>query len=140
MSDSINRQDALDALGEEPEVWDDADEFANGMRMQWNCDRKAIEALPSIRTQMSSADCISRQDAIDAVDVSNLHRGIVSALQEILRELPSAERKGHWVETDAYPHRVYCSNCYKTYLRNKEWIDELGVPMNFCPNCGANMK
>ena len=36
-------------------------------------------------------DLISRQAAIDAVDIGNLHRGIVDALQNIISELPSAQ-------------------------------------------------
>ena len=47
MSDLIYRQDAIDALGEEPEVWYSDDDIGNGMRTQWGCDREAIEALPS---------------------------------------------------------------------------------------------
>lgn len=46
------------------------------------------------------SDLIDRQAAIDAVDVSNLHRGIVSALQEIIRELPSAQ-----------PEIIRCKDC-----------------------------
>lgn len=37
-------------------------------------------------------DLIRRQDAIDAVNVSNINRGIIDALQSILEELPSAQR------------------------------------------------
>lgn len=48
-------------------------------------------------------------------------------------------RHGRWLTTDAYPHHLYCSLCYKTYLKNAQWLDTLGVPTNFCPNCGARM-
>lgn len=47
MSDLISRQDAIDAIGDEPEVWMDDDEYAKGMKAQWKYDRKAIEDLPS---------------------------------------------------------------------------------------------
>ena len=36
-------------------------------------------------------DLIYRQDAIDAIDVKNVNKGIVSALQSIIEELPSAQ-------------------------------------------------
>ena len=49
--DLISRQDAIDALGEEPEVWFDDDEYAKGMKAQWKYDREAIEALPSAEPQ-----------------------------------------------------------------------------------------
>ena len=42
-------------------------------------------------------DLISRQAAIDAVDIKNLHRGIVDALQNILSELPSAQPELRWI-------------------------------------------
>ena len=46
MSDLIRRQDAIDALGEEPPVWYDGDdEIAE--RNQWRRDKAAIESLPS---------------------------------------------------------------------------------------------
>lgn len=46
MSDLISRQDAIDALGEEPLVWyDGEDEIAE--RNQWRRDKAAIESLPS---------------------------------------------------------------------------------------------
>ena len=46
------------------------------------------------------ADLIDRQAAINAVDVVNLHRGIVEALQNIISELPSAQ-----------PEIVRCKDC-----------------------------
>ena len=48
-------------------------------------------------------------------------------------------KHGKWLTTDAYPHHLYCSACYKTYLANNEWLDTLDVPTNYCPNCGAKM-
>lgn len=48
MRDVIERQAAIDALGEEPKVWDErVDEYAMGQREQWRSDRLSIEALPS---------------------------------------------------------------------------------------------
>lgn len=46
MADYIKREDAIEALGEEPYVWSDADvEIAE--HTQWVSDVKAIEAVPS---------------------------------------------------------------------------------------------
>lgn len=54
--------------------------------------------------------------------------------------LNGAVKHGHWLETDAYPHHVYCSVCYKTYLNNREWIKNGYVePAEYCPHCGAKM-
>lgn len=57
MTDYIKREDAIEALGEEPYVWSDADvEIAE--HAQWVSDVKAIEAVPS-------ADVVSAQDFRD---------------------------------------------------------------------------
>lgn len=48
-------------------------------------------------------------------------------------------RHGRWLHTDAYPHRVYCSCCYRTIITNAELMYRYEIPTNFCPNCGAKM-
>lgn len=55
-----------------------------------------------------------------------------------LKELVEV-RHGRWLTTDAYPHHLYCSVCYKTYAKNAKWVNELDLPTNYCPNCGALM-
>ena len=61
-----------------------------------------------------------------------------------LEDYPAADvrpvRRGRWNRTDAYPHRLYCSVCYKTYLKNDELLERWEFPLNFCPNCGADMR
>lgn len=44
-----------------------------------------------------------------------------------------------WFITDAYPHHLYCSKCYKTILPNIEILEQLSISLNYCPNCGAKM-
>lgn len=51
-TDCINKQKALDALGEEPYVWEEDDDFARGMRYQWKSDHDAIETLPSAQPEI----------------------------------------------------------------------------------------
>ena len=65
---------------------------------------------------------------------------------EIMAEIhymPAADvvevRHGRWLTTDAYPHHLYCSVCYKTYAKNAKWVNELDLPTNYCPNCGSRM-
>lgn len=49
-------------------------------------------------------------------------------------------RRGRWEITEAYPHRVYCSKCYKTYAQTSWAVWEDGsLPRKYCPNCGARM-
>lgn len=51
-------------------------------------------------------------------------------------------KKGKWLETEAAPHRIYCSECFATYIPNKEWVawKEHIIPRSFCPSCGADMR
>lgn len=65
-------------------------------------------------------------------------------IKSILFGLKAADvvevRHGRWLTTDAYPHHLYCSVCYKTYAKNAKWVNELDLPTNYCPNCGARMN
>ena len=55
MSDLINREAAIDALGEEPLVWyDGEDELAE--RNQWRRDVDAIKAVPPAQPEIEPAD------------------------------------------------------------------------------------
>jgi len=102
-----------------------------------------LEQMPSAQPTQNERvnsnnplDCISRQAAIDAVDVSNLHRGIVSALQEIIRELPSAQperKKGKWIKL--FDDSFNCQLCGHTFV-----VIQGESSMNLCPNCGADMR
>ena len=64
---------------------------------------------------------------------------------------PSADvkpiRHGHWIRGSSYPHHVFCSICYATYVPNDEWdiwktdgSDCFRLQRNFCPYCGADMR
>ena len=83
MSDLISRQDAIDAMGEEPPVWYDGfDEIAE--RNQWRRDKAAIESLHPQSLQERSVrnvnkdyahtmqdDLISKQKTIDQLLADN---------------------------------------------------------------------
>ena len=64
-------------------------------------------------------------------------------MTDTIADFPAADvapvRHGRWMTTDAYPHHLYCSVCYKTYAKNAKWANELDLPTNYCPNCGARM-
>lgn len=60
-------------------------------------------------------------------------------VERLQAELP---KRGEWKTTDAFPHRVYCSKCFRTYVPNDRWqiwVDN-ELPRNYCPNCGAKME
>ena len=48
-------------------------------------------------------------------------------------------KHGRWLRTDAYPHRIYCSECYATFIRNDEFLKLNNIPHDYCPNCGKPM-
>lgn len=53
MNDYIDRQAAIEALGERPVVWDEwTDEYTLGQRKQYDYDKLAIEALPSAEVEL----------------------------------------------------------------------------------------
>lgn len=47
--------------------------------------------------------------------------------------------RGEWIVTDAYPHRVCCSLCFKTNVPNEEWLYEKNDYPKYCMWCGAKM-
>ena len=51
-----------------------------------------------------------------------------------------AVKTGRWLLTDAYPHRMYCSECFSTAVPNVEILKQWGMEYEFCPHCGAPMK
>ena len=96
-------------------------------------------------------DCIRRED-IGSTDFEiilcqadeNKYKSALVMLLEKIEKLPAADVRpvvrGKWNRTDAYPHRLYCSVCYKTYLKNDELLERWEFPLNYCPNCGAKME
>lgn len=82
---------------------------------------------------------IERAAAIEAIRKYQYPYGV----EFLLSNIPAADvapvRHGRWLTTDAYPHHLYCSVCYKTYAKNVKWIGELDLPVNYCPSCGALM-
>lgn len=52
VDDTISRQAAIDALGDEPEVWTGKDEYAMVLNNQWHYDRNAIKAVPSAQPEI----------------------------------------------------------------------------------------
>ena len=87
------------------------------------------------------AEYIEREAAIDAC-----YDGYADCRDDCadnIRRLPAADVRpvvhGRWHYTDAFPHWVCCSVCFKKFIPNREWIEFYDIPTNFCPNCGAQM-
>ena len=111
MSDLISRQAALKAL-------------------EWHWAGKAaidaIKNLPSAEPEkMLVAEVKLSKDQIqDAVN---------NAVEEIKAEMELKRRKGKWIHDN--PNTFRCSKCNK-YLD----IGCGNMKMNYCPNCGADMR
>lgn len=172
MSDLIYRQEAIEALGEEPPVWNDEyHEIAE--REQWRSDVKAIEAVPSAQPDLQptcnqlATDCISRQNAIDALkicdnnedginchkcplrderwdgawqdDETNCYTKLMRDSAKLL-EMPSAQPEsetGTWI----LKHHVWwCSECGKNPTKGTGYVQRAEELFDYCPHCGKKME
>ena len=143
--DTISRQAAIDALGEEPPVWyDGEDEKAE--RNQWRRDVAAIKALPSAQpdhigevTEMVG-DAVSRQGVLRLLNaVPSEEFATKAMLISGVNALPSAQserKKGQWMKEDR-GHVEYCAVCDQCGF---DWIWSDREYFKFCPNCGADMR
>ena len=83
-------------------------------------------------------------DAIHAeVDKKQFPFAMRQRFTAIINKMPtiSDKPKAKWLITDAYPHKVYCSNCSKTYAQENWDIWKDGsLPRTYCPSCGFEME
>ena len=89
-----------------------------------------IISIACVRKGKTMDDVISRRDAIDATWRETGYAdpiNVATAIRDRIEALPSAERKGEWL--DGYSRQT-CSVC--RYRGFKSW--------NYCPNCGADMR
>lgn len=86
-------------------------------------------------------DLISRQDAIDALlklgdsyfGEDEVKRGIAQS-QRIIRNVPSAERKGKWIEDGYQDYPCVCSYCGTRQDIKAKFL------FSYCPNCGSDNR
>ena len=65
------------------------------------------------------------------LDYSIAFETAIEALEKQIPKKPGA--------TEDYPHRLYCSNCYYPFERNKSeiaLIREHEIGYRYCPDCG----
>lgn len=86
-------------------------------------------------------DLIRKEDAINVIRETVAEGLLEDTLELRLKDLPSAEKTGKWLITDAYPHNVHCSECYAKFAQTHWEVWEDGsLPRKYCPNCGAKME
>ena len=88
------------------------------------------------------SDLIERKEAIKAVWKPKVNPNdlifdaLKTAIESKINDIPSAERKGEWIESDT--DGFICSACGNGY-RNQPTC--MGKPMfEYCQFCGARMK
>lgn len=139
MNDLISRQDLLDKL----EQWQKQDGYDNE---EWNL---LVDVITEIKNMpfatdiyVGTNDAISRQAAIDAATSSTMEwdgmyvQDLNGRIREAIEQLPSIQPKRSKWDRDG--HHIRCEEC-------GEWMcdtDREGdtIPINFCPNCGADMR
>lgn len=133
--DCINRHKAIIQLSHNKTGNDDADVVVQK-------DIETIKALPPVTPGSTFCDvAISKQAAINAVNIGNLNPGIVEALQSILAELPPVTpqpKMGKWIKSrDSYGNNHFtCPFCEHDIATKYVGIWE----DNYCSNCGAKME
>ena len=104
--------------------------------------QKAITALLDLTSYKTKRELVRRIDS--SIADQNGWLGGVGECLDTIEDLPSAQperKRGRWLITDAYPHNVYCYQCYKTFAQTHWAVWEDGtLPRKFCPNCGADMR
>ena len=90
------------------------------------------------------SDNISRKAAKDAIAEKVFHNltDEFYGVMQVLDELPSTDRTGHWIECDhekwaSGVHGLRCSECHSGYHLNNESIL---FNWDYCPACGADMR
>ena len=86
-------------------------------------------------------DLIKRQDAIGKIKdwmkflgYSHGERNVMECTIQMLEELPSVQKTGHWIHYDEPQFDYKCSEC------GYEVWDNSDFPSYYCPNCEAYMK
>ena len=128
MSDLISRQAAIDAMNIL------ADKMTDDGAVVMQQAVSVVESLPSVHpgTDEWCPDCKEYDSERHCCPRWN------RVIKKTLAEQPV--RKGKWYHGEAYPHHLYCSVCYRTALPNDELVERWNLHMNFCPNCGADMR
>lgn len=79
-------------------------------------------------TKDTTSDLISRQAAIEVVSEACFElRGVFERCEDAINALPSAQKKGHWIDEGT---NYSCSECHRGC-----WVNS-----KYCPWCGADMR
>ena len=138
MADLIDRAKAIKAI-------EDMQDCYNGFSGTYDKAQiiGVLEEVPTAKLPDTNVgDIISRQAAIDVLGKifpadpmrNDYTKGITcgaALATEYIKQLPTAERKGHWIELKCGSASLWkCSECGELFLED----------FYYCPNCGARME
>lgn len=106
----------------------------------YKLETQIVEQEPTTKENLG-VGCIDRKEFIDWINTWDITPIIKNPLIRHIQALPSVtpiRPKGHWIDTNnldvKYKAIYMCSNCRNCYTEMKP------INMNFCPNCGADMR
>lgn len=79
------------------------------------------------------SDLIKRQDAIDAFRKATADGDKVDFCVSVINKVPSAQRKGKWIDDGDRDFPCVCSVCGDRHEIKAKFL------FSYCPNCGARM-
>lgn len=136
VEDAISRKAAIDALGDEPYVWTEKDEYAMGLNNQWHYDRNAIKAVPSAQPEKV---CIANI----TLSEEQIREAVEKAKEELKNSPILIEPEQQWIpcsETEDLPeHEVLCCDKYGEELigwlsySDDQWLCESECEIMYDP-------
>lgn len=136
----IDKQATIDAIYEKAneELADANHHFLAGVHMA----TAVVMGMPDAQPEEIQETGISRYGVAAWLDNMGYTKLAYAVMDKDRFPSVQPERKrGKWYITDAYPHNVYCSECYTRFAQTHWAVWEDGsLPRNFCPNCGADMR
>ena len=94
---------------------------------------EAFKMVIKLLEQQSSEDCVSRQAVINLINEDWKYEGLELSVKELPPVTPT-RKQGKWDKGYGFPDGAYwkCSCCNE--------LIKVRYPMNYCPNCGADMR
>lgn len=160
MNDCISRQQAIEALTEwETEPLDEdivrtlealppVSQKQVTSKLKNPCNSLLKPDSDECKEQKSKLDCISREQAIEAIadievinhDQLNIREGAVFMLEQLPPVTPT-ERTGEWIEDGYYDYQYYvCSYCGQECGVQNNGVEIEPLRTKYCSNCGARMR
>lgn len=103
--------------------------------------RRALEDAISDLSE-NKGDLISRKSLLNKINAYVVGSQDKEFICELIKEMPSVETKGEWIESKERSGHWYCSvrGGIHTDPETGKWREIFDYKYPFCPNCGADMR